>query len=117
MTSEVEFKLENSKLIRRETLTAEKDLVIKNWHFAVPTTADKIKNEAGIYHLSGREGKLAISVKTDWTTTSEVFATGDSRLGKGVLGAIPLHIIFQAADLQLKKGQKLTWEMSLELLK
>ena len=117
LTSEVEFKLENSKLIRRETLTAEKDLVIKNWHFAVPTTADKIKNEAGIYHLSGREGKLAISVKTDWTTTSEVFATGDSRLGKGVLGAIPLHIIFQAADLQLKKGQKLTWEMSLELLK
>lgn len=121
VVSEVEFKLENNKLIRRETLTADKDLTIKKWRVAVPSTADKVKsatkNDAANYLLSGREGTLAVSIKSDWQITSEVFATGDSRLGKGVLGAIPVHLIFQSTNLQLKKGQKLTWEMSLELLK
>lgn len=121
LTSEVEFKLENNKLIRRETLTADKDSVIKNWRVAIPTTAEKVKNgrqgKTSIFTLSGREGTLVVSVMSDWKTTSEIFATGDSRLGKGVLGAIPVHIVFQSADLQLKQGQKLTWEMSFELLK
>lgn len=117
LTSVVEFKWENNKLIRRETLTADKDVTIKNWKFTVPTTADKVKNENGTYILNGREGVLAVNFKTDWKTTSEIFATGDSRLGKGVLGAIPIHLIFEAKDLQMKKGQKLSWEISLELLK
>jgi hypothetical protein len=120
VTSEVEFKIENNKLIRRETLTADKDLIIEKWRVAVPITADKthfeIRNGQRIDYFSGREGTLAVSVKTDWKTTSEIFATGDSRLGKGVLGAIPLHIIFESSDLQLKKGQKATWEISLELI-
>ncbi|MBX7170783.1 MAG: hypothetical protein K1X72_07485 [Pyrinomonadaceae bacterium] len=117
LISVVEFRWENNKLIRRETLTADKDVNIKNWKFTVPTTADKVKNENGTYILNGREGTLAVNVKTDWKTSSETFATGDSRLGKGVLGAIPIHLIFEAKDLQLKKGQKLSWEISLELLK
>jgi hypothetical protein len=117
LTSTVEFKWENNKLIRRETLTADQDLVIKNWRLAVPTTADKVRNENGTYILNGREGTLALSVKTDWKTNTETFATGDSRLGKGVLGAIPVHLIFQSTDLQLRKGQKLNWEMVLELQK
>ncbi len=41
LTSEVEFKIENNKLIRRETLTADKDLTIKKWRVAVPMTGDK----------------------------------------------------------------------------
>lgn len=121
LTSEVEFRLENNKLVRRETLTADKDLIIKKWRVAVPTTAENVKSEMqngnSIFTLRGREGKIAVSVRSDWKTTSEIFATGDSRLGKGVLGAIPVHIVFQSADLQIEKGQKLTWEMTLELLK
>jgi hypothetical protein len=121
ITSEVEFKLENNRLIRREILTANKDLIVKKWRVAVPTTGDKThfetKNGLRTDFFSGREGTLAVSVKTDWNATPEILATGDSRLGKGVLGAVPLHLVFESNDLQLKKGQKSTWETSLELLK
>lgn len=117
LTSEVEFKIENNKLIRRETLTADKDLTIKKWRVAVPTTADKIETKNNTDILNGREGMLAVTVKSDWQTSREIFATGDSRLGKGVLGAIPLHLIYRANDIQIKKGQKITWEVALELIK
>lgn len=121
LTSEVEFKIENNKLIRREILTADKDLTIKNWRVAVPTTADKTwfetKNNQRTDYFSGREGTLAVVVKSDWEMNQSIFATGDSRLGKGVLGAIPLHSIYESKDLSLKKGQKKTWEISLELIK
>lgn len=115
LISVVEFKLENNKLIRRETLTADNDITIKKWRVAIPTTADKVQNNDTNYIFSGREGTLGFNIKTDWKTTVETLATGDSRLGKGVLGAIPIHLIFQSTDLQLKKGQKMSWEMSLEL--
>lgn len=119
LTSEVEFKLENNRLIRRETLIADKEVTIKTWRVAVPTTADKsrfeIKDNERKDFFTGREGTLVVAMKSDWKTNQSVFAAGDSRLGKGVLGAIPLHLIYEASDLQLKKGQRMTWEITLEL--
>ncbi len=119
--SEVEFRIKNNQLIRRETLMSDKDLTVKKWRVAVPVTADKtyfeMKNGQHVDCFSGREGTLAVSVKSDWKTNREIAATGDSRLGKGVLGAIPLHLVFESSDLQIKKGQKVTWEISLELIK
>jgi hypothetical protein len=121
LTSEVELRIENNRLMRSETLTADRDLIVKKWRVAIPTTADKthfeMKNGNRIDYFSGREGTLAVMVKSEWQMNPEILATGDSRLGKGVLGAIPLHLIYESTDLQLKKGQKLTWEMSLELMK
>ncbi len=118
LTSEVEFKLENNRLLRRETLTANRDLTIKKWRVAVPTTDDKFKSESnGDVIFSGREGELAVRVKSDWKMDRSVSATGDSRLGKGVLGAIPLHLVYESSDIALKKGQSAIWEITLELLK
>lgn len=120
LTSEVEFKIENNQLIRRETLTANQDLTIAEWRVAVPSTADKTsfetKNNQRTNFLSGREGTLAVSVKTVWQTNRSLFAAGDSKLGKGVLGAIPLHLIYESRDLQLKKNQPVSWEIVLELI-
>jgi len=121
LTSEIEFRIENNKLVRRETLMSDKDLTIVKWRVAVPLTADKTHfetvNNRRTDFFSGREGTLAVSVKSDWKTTREILAMGDSRLGRGVLGAIPLHLIYEANDLQLKKNQKTTWEITLELSK
>lgn len=121
ITSEVRFRIEGNKLIRQEILTADKDLTIKNWRVAVPTTADKSSVEMNGNRrtdiFEGREGTLKVTANADWKYEISLLATGDSRLGKGVLGAIPLHLIFESADLQLKKGQKAVWEISLELIK
>jgi hypothetical protein len=106
--------------MRRETLTSDADVMIKNWRVAVPTTADRnwfeTRNNQRTDYFAGREGTLAVSVKSDWKTNQSIFATGDSRLGKGVLGAIPLHLMFESKDLPVRKGQKLTWEITLELI-
>lgn len=119
LTSEVEFKIENNKLIRRETLTAEKDITIKNWRVAVPSTGEKtwfeIKSNQRTDYFSGREGTLGVTVKSDWKTNQSILATGDSRFGKGVLGAIPLHLIFESNNISIKKGKKMIWEITLEL--
>ncbi|MDQ3041836.1 MAG: hypothetical protein M3R11_05585 [Acidobacteriota bacterium] len=120
ITSEVEFRIENDRLIRRETLMSDRDLTVKKWRVAVPVTAAKtyfeMKNGQRVDFFSGREGTLAVSVKSVWKMNREIIATGNSRLGKGVLGAIPLHLIYESSDLQLKKNQKLSWEITLELM-
>ncbi len=121
ITSEVNWRIEGNRLIRRETLTANKDLTVKNWRVAVPTTADKSRVEMNAGKrtdiFEGREGTLKVTANADWKYDVSLMATGDSRLGKGVLGAIPLHLIFESNDLLLKKGQKAVWEITLELIK
>ena len=110
LVSEVFWKIEGNKLIRRETLTAEKDIAIKNWRFAFPTTADKCETEINGNQrtdiFSGREGTLKVSAESEGKPKISLQAPGNSRLGKGVLGPIPLHLIFTADDIELKKNQK-----------
>jgi len=121
LTSEVHWRIAGSKLVRTETLTADRDLTVKNWRVALPATADRTSFEiSGTDRtdiFEGREGRLKVTAKADWQYKTSLLTTGDSRLGKGVLGAIPLHLVFEATELQLKKGNKAVWEISLELIK
>ncbi|HEY0457791.1 MAG TPA: hypothetical protein VGC97_01490 [Pyrinomonadaceae bacterium] len=121
ITSEVRWRIEGNKLIREETLTADRDLTIKNWRVTLPATADKARVEmsggerADVF--DGREGTLKVAAKADWNLEKDLQATGESRLGKGVLGAIPFHLIYSTSNLQLRKNEKKTWQIVLELVK
>lgn len=118
IASVVELRIEGHKLIRHETLTADNDLVIKKWRVAFPATGDKEQTGAmDRIILVGREGTLSVGIKSDWKLSREIVATGDSKIGKGVLGAIPIHLVYEAKDIQLKKGKGVSWEIELELLK
>ncbi len=66
--------------------------------------------------LSGREGKLVASITASPGTRFSIQTTGDGRLGKGVLGAIPIHLIIEAGARHLGKGEKFVWEISLEVV-
>ena len=96
------------KLERTETLVADKDLKIKGWWIAIPSTADNsrvvMNNQSRTDIFSGKEGALKVTANADWKFDSLLKATGDSKLGKGVLGAIPLHLIYSAENIELKKG-------------
>jgi hypothetical protein len=118
LTSVVEWKLVGNRLTRIETVTANADVKIKAWKFVLPSTASEVR-ESGTnsYVLSGREGTLAAAFKPFDGTSFSIYVAGDSRLSKGVLGAIPIHVVAEAANLKLRKGEKLTWELSLKLLK
>jgi hypothetical protein len=118
LTSDVAWRLDGNRLTRTETITANSDVEISAWKFAMPSTGSEI-TESGqnIYVLAGREGTLKAVFKPFAATSFSTLATGDGRLSKGVLGAIPVHIVATATNIKLKKGEKLSWDLSLELLK
>lgn len=121
ITSEVRWRIEGNKLIREEILTSDRDLTIKNWRVALPSTADRtrstMQNNLRIDIFEGREGILKVTTRADWQYETALQTTGDSRLGKGVLGAIPLHLVYSANNLNLTKNQPKTWQIVLELVK
>lgn len=115
LRSDVEFLVEGGSLVRRETVTADRDIEIKLWKFAFPSTASSSSVAAdSTYKLTGREGTTIIKFKVAHGTSIRVVAAGDSKLSKGVLGAIPLHLVAENANVKLKAGQKLSWEISVE---
>lgn len=117
ITSEVSWRIEGDKLVREEALTANKDLTIKRWWVAVPATADKTRfeiNRLGRTDIfTGRGGALEVRARADWKNEISLLATGDSRLGKGPLGAIPLHLIFSTDNLQLRAHRPRRWRLDL----
>jgi hypothetical protein len=120
MTSEVRWRIEGGNLIREETLTADRDLTIKNWRVAVPVTADKTHFESNgktrTDFFEGREGVLAVSATADWENKISLMAAGDNRLGKGTLRAIPLHLIYSTENLQLRANHPCRWKLSLTVM-
>jgi hypothetical protein len=118
LKSDVQFTSEGGKLVRRETVTATKAVDIKLWKFAFPTTASSattvIKNGLQTFYLKGREGSTVVTFKVPDGTAIRIVAAGDSKLGKGVLGAIPLHLVAEAENIKLNAGHQLSWEISVE---
>jgi hypothetical protein len=116
LRSEVTFILDGKRLTRRETVTAESDVHIRRWRVAVPSTADTFREVSpGNYVFTGRQGSLAVRANTARNVSSRIVASGNSRLSKGPLGAIPLHLILDTADVPLGKGEQWSWEISFEL--
>ena len=64
--------------------------------------------------MEGREGRSTVSFKNASGTAIRIVASGDGKLSKGVLGAIPIYLIAESENIKLTSGQKLSWEMSIE---
>lgn len=118
LRSDVEFVIQGGKLVRRETLTASKDVEIKAWKFAFPSTATSAVPVFSVdqfrFELKGPEGKTAVAFKVPDGTKIGVIAAGDSKLSKGVLRAIPLHLSAENENMRLNSGQTMTWQISVE---
>jgi hypothetical protein len=121
ITSEVTWRLEGSTLTRDETLKATESITIRRWWIAVPSTA--AQNESSL--LSGRQTyrftfgedprQLSITAWADWPLKISLVATGDSALGRGARGGIPLHLVYETRDLHLAPNRVNTWHLVTEL--
>ena len=121
ITSEVIWHLEGSKLTRDETLKSSEPITIRRWWIAVPTTA--AHNESALF--SGRRTdrfdlgqdrtELSITGWADWPLNKSLLATGDTPLGRGARGAIPLHLINESRDLRLEPNRARSWHLVMEL--
>ncbi len=118
LRSVVNFSIERGKFIRRETVTARRDVVIRAWKFVFPSTASAasqiFRDGTTEFQLDGRDGRTLVAIKLPFPSSIRILATGDDKLGKGVLGPIPIHIVAEAEETRLSAGQTFTWEISVE---
>lgn len=119
ITTEVTWRLQGSKLTRDETLRSTESIMIRRWWIAVPTTA--AHNESSLFsgrrtdHFAFGQEKLSISGWADWPLKKSLLATGDTALGRGARGAIPLHLVYESRDLRLEPNHAKTWHLVIEL--
>jgi hypothetical protein len=117
----VNWRIVGNRLERTETLTADKDLKINSWWVAVPTTGHRssVEMSANLRTdiFEGRDGTLKVTAMADWPIVTSLQATGDTKRSKGPIGSIPLHLIYAARNIELKKNRRATWKLTLEVAK
>jgi hypothetical protein len=97
LTSEVVWRIENGALVREETLSSKQPITIKQWRIVVPSTHDRVGTADRITRFSSKAGALEVEISAQtFFARSYTVAAGDSALGRGVHGAIPLHLVFEA---------------------
>jgi hypothetical protein len=109
MTSEVYWHIENGTLIREETLSSKQPVRIKRWWLAVPTMHDHAETEmlkgVRVDRFSSTRGTLEVRMsEANFPFKVSVMATGNSAPGRGVHGAIPLHLVFEAKDVTVNSS-------------
>jgi hypothetical protein len=121
ITSEVIWHLEGSKLTRDETLKSTEPITLRRWWIAIPSTA--AHNESSF--VSGRRTDhfsfgsdptdLSITGWADGSWKTSLLAAGDTPLGRGARGAIPLHLVYESRDLRLTPNRATSWHLVIEL--
>lgn len=118
LTTEVSWSFVGNTLRRSERISSIRPVVIKRFWVAVPSTGSSSVTafEAGrrLDTLSGEDGSLEASIdECSFPLAVSLQATGNSALGKGSRGPVPLILNFQASDLEVRPSAALTWSLSL----
>jgi hypothetical protein len=115
LVSEVVWRVENDALVREETLSSEQTVTIRNWRMAVPSTHDRVETADGKIRFNSKLGSLEVELSgVTFNPRSAIVAGGDGPLGRGVHGAIPLHVVFEAKDIVVKPQQPLKYKLTLK---
>jgi hypothetical protein len=119
ITSEVTWHLEGSKLTRDETLKSSEPITLRHWWIAISstTTQDESSSVNGrrVDHFAFGQDRLSINALADWPLETSLLATGDTALGRGARGAIPLHMVYESRSLLLEPDRAKTWHLVIEL--
>ena len=110
LTSEVVWRIENGTLTREETLSSKQSVSIRRWRMAIPSTHSNIDMEMlkrATIRFKSATGTLDVTFGADFPVQANLVATGDTPAGRGVHGAIPLHLVYEAENVELKAGSPL----------
>ena len=118
LTSEVVWRIEKGALVREETLSSNAAVSIRRWWLAVPSTHDKIETETmngmRVDRFNSKKGTLEVRLSdVNFAVKTSVVASGNSAIGRGVHGAIPLHLVFEARDVSVHAGRPLKYKLAL----
>jgi len=105
LVSEVVWRVESGMLTREETLSSKSAVSIRRWWLAVPSMYDRVETDVikgvRVDRFSSGKGSLEVRmIEASFPLKTSIVASGNSALGRGVHGAIPLHLVFEAKDVQ-----------------
>ena len=111
LESVVVWRIEKGTLIREETLSSKQPVNIRRWWVAVPTTHDKVETEMlngmRLDRFNSAKGALEVRLSdANFPLKASIVATGNSALGRGVHGAIPLHLVLEAKNIDIRSPLK-----------
>jgi hypothetical protein len=120
LSSEVVWRIENDVLVREETLSSKAPVNIRRWWMAVPTTHDRVETQVGggvrVDRFSSNAGQLEVKLSdATFPVQTTIKASGDSPLGRGVHGAIPLHLQFETRAVTVSPGKPLKFKVTLSV--
>jgi hypothetical protein len=114
LACEVIWRIENGALVREETLSSKQPVTIKNWRMVVPSTHDRVETTDGKIRFNSKDGSLEVQISgTNFNPRASIIAAGDGPLGRGVHGAIPLHLVFEAKDVVVNPQQPIKYRLLL----
>ena len=118
LVSDVVWRIENGALTREETLSSKQPVGIRYWKLAVPITHDHVETQttpdARGDRFTSAKGTLDVRLSEEnFPVKVSIMATGDSALGRGVHGWIPLHLVFEARDISVNSGAALKYKLTL----
>ena len=121
LVSEVNWKIQDHALVRVEKITATQPVALRRFSVDFPSTGDRVstRTEEGrrIDRFDSPDGSVEVSVTESSVPLSvAIQATGNSALGKGTRGPIPLVLQLQAPDLRLQPGDSIQWTIRLREL-
>jgi hypothetical protein len=105
LVSEVVWRIDNGTLTREETLSSKGAVSIRRWRIAVPSTYDQVETEmikgVRVDRFYSTKGSIEVRMfDANFPLKTSIVASGNSARGRGVHGAIPLHLVFEARDVQ-----------------
>jgi hypothetical protein len=121
LTAEVRWSIEGNSLLRAETISASAPIKVRRIWVIIPTSGDhdSTRFDAGIRtdQFDSSEGSLEATVTAaDWPFHAAIFTPGNSALGKGNRGPIPLYLELDANDVTLQPGKPMKWTLRLTVL-
>jgi hypothetical protein len=118
-STEVNWKIEGTKIVRTETITASRPIKIRRFWTIIPTSGDhsstRFENNIRSDRFDSSEGSIEASVtSSDIPFATSIIATGNSNLGKGNRAAVPLYLQLDAKNFMLQPGKAVKWTLQLD---
>jgi hypothetical protein len=114
--SSVTWSVEGRTLVRDEIISATKPVGVKRLWMAIPSHADQLStsfsNSVRSDRLASEESAIEIRVTaSNLPIFISTLATGDSKLGRGARGAIPLQLELRSRHIILDRDHPLRWRI------
>ena len=92
VTSVVSWRLDGDRLVRTETLSADRPLRLRGARISVPLTGADVKQEKDVFVARGREGTLRVSARFQGAAVrASIRPTGDAPEGRGARLGVPVQ--------------------------